>query len=214
MTYKITKFIIQTLMLLLVSQVQAMNIVTINDDNNECLFKKSEPILLTKEGLAEAKQIAKQLNDTITPLMPAAGLAAPQIGITKQIFIFSWDRSIDHVQVVINPTFTPVGNEVVSSWEACFSAMPAHSHPIAAFLKRYKKIKVTYYDLEGKLHTKILEEFAAKVFQHEYDHLQGIVNIKKEDAQTRIFQSKSEMMDFFTNIKKQDKAHYIEPTNN
>jgi peptide deformylase len=58
---------------------------------------------------------------------------------------------------------------------------------------------------------RILEGFAAKAFQHEYDHLQGIVNIDREDAEVRAFENRQEFTAFMHDLKKQDAASYIKP---
>lgn len=190
------------------TEIYAMNIVTIEQDPTNCLSTKAAAIPMTKEGLADAAKIVNQMKDTLLPLMPAAGLAAPQIGISKQAFIFSWDRTPEHLEYVLNPSFKPIGNEMVEGWEACFSAMIVGGKSHAAFLKRYKKIEVTYSDLEGKTHNRILEDYAAKVFQHEYDHLQGIVCVKKEGSKTKTFDSKEEMTKFMIETKKKESTTY------
>lgn len=188
-----------------------VKIITIDNDPTSCLSTKATPINLDENGLKEARQIAKKLNDDLSPLMPAAGLAAPQIGISKQIFIFSWDRSAKNIIVAINPTYKPVGKQTIEAWEVCFSCMFKNGSAEAALLKRHKTIAVTYYDLEGKKHKQILTNFAAKVFQHEYDHLQGIVNVRKKGAFTKSFKSKSEMIEFMTSVKKKDSSGYEAP---
>ena len=202
------------LLLVTSSNGYAMQIVTIDHDPTHCLATKASPIPMTKEGFVEATKIVDQMKETLMPLMPAAGLAAPQIGISKQIFIFSWDRTPEHLVVAINPSFKPMGEEMIEGWEACFSAMLSGGKSEAALLKRYKKISATYTDLKGKVHHEILEDFAAKVFQHEYDHLQGIVNVTRKDAKVKTFSSKEEMIKFMTNIKKKDSINYAVPVNN
>lgn len=205
------KKIFYILILIISTKVYAMDILTIEHDPTNCLSAKAVAIPLTKEGLADAAKIVGQMKDTLLPLMPAAGLAAPQIGISKQAFIFSWDRTPEHLEYVLNPSFKPIGDEMVASWEACFSAMIKGGKSHAAFLKRYKKIEVTYNDLEGKTHHRILEDYAAKVFQHEYDHLQGIVCVTKEGSETKTFDSKEKMIEFMMDIKKKESATYVVP---
>ena len=58
---------------------------------------------------------------------------------------------------------------------------------------------------------KILDGFAAKVFQHEYDHLQGMVNLNRPDAQVREFESKAAMDSFLSEVKKADSERYKNP---
>jgi peptide deformylase len=56
-----------------------------------------------------------------------------------------------------------------------------------------------------------LEGFAAKVFQHEYDHLQGIENIDREDAIVQAFDTKEELLSFMQQVKKEDSVCYKKP---
>ena len=205
------KIIFSILILIISTNGYAMKIVTIDNDEANCLSSKAAAVPITKEGLADAAKIVKQMKKTLLPLMPAAGLAAPQIGASKQIFIFSWDRTLEHLGVAINPSFKPIGDEMIESWEACFSTVLTNKKSEAALLKRYKKISATYTDLEGKVHHEILEDFAAKVFQHEYDHLQGIVNVKRKGAKVKLFDSKVQMIEFMTNVKKKDSVSYTAP---
>ena len=135
-----------------------------------CLTTKAKAIPNTPEGLVKAKEIIKKLTDTLRPRMPAAGLAAPQIDISDCVFIFSWDRSEAHLEAAINPSFEPLDDEMSMGWEGCFSV------PLAlAEVPRHQNILATYTNLEGQPIKSILRGFAARVFQHEYDHLQGIL---------------------------------------
>lgn len=66
-------------------------------------------------------------------------------------------------------------------------------------------------NVKGKKVEKLLEGFAAKVFQHEYDHLQGIENIYREDAIVMDFTTKEEMLTFMQQVKKEDSLRYNKP---
>ncbi len=188
-----------------------MQIVTVDNDAHKCLSTKAEYVVTTKEGLLEAKKIADDMVDTLTPLMPAAGLAAPQIDVSKRMFIYSWDRSLEHLDVAINPSFESIDKKIISGWEACFSTILGDAPYKIAFVPRYTKILVTYTTLEGTTKKLILKGFAAKVFQHEYDHLEGIVNVKRSDIEVKSFFTKQAQLDFMTEIKKKDAVHYIAP---
>lgn len=186
-----------------------MKIVTIDGPLQEVLKKKTEVIL--EDELALAKEISDQLFSALQPHFPAAGLAAPQIGISKSVFIFSFDRDPKNLETVVNPTFEPLGNAKIEGWEGCFSVMLSNGSCKLAKIPRFEKIKVCYLNLEGEKVEKILEGFAAKVFQHEYDHLQGIENICREDAVVKTFASKEEMLKFMQEVKKEDSKHYKKP---
>lgn len=181
--------------------VQPLKIVTVDSLEKSLLRTKAE--WLQEDELPLANQIAKQLIKALEPYFPAAGLAAPQIGINKAVFIYSFDRDPKNLEVVINPSFTPIG-ELIEKWEACFSTILCEKEWKVAKVARYQTIKVTYLNQEGRKIEKTLSGFAAKVFQHEYDHLLGIVNIDRPDAMVKAFDSKEEMLNFMQEVKRQD----------
>jgi peptide deformylase len=184
-------------------------IITIDSSRADVLKTKTEQIQENELGLA--KEIGRQLFLSLEPFFPAGGLAAPQIGISKSVFIFSYNRDPKNLEVVINPTFTPVGNEKVEGWESCLSAILKTGPRKCAKVSRYERIKVAYLNQEGEVVEKVVEGFAAKVFQHEYDHLQGYVNIYLEDAEVKTFETQEEYGAFMQEVKKQDAARYSSP---
>jgi peptide deformylase len=194
------------------SQNKALPIITVRNDSNKLLTTKTTAVNIDSEQeMAVAKEIIQALKDTLRPLLPAAGLAATQIGYSKSIFIFSWDRTEANLQVAINPTYTPIGDVKESRWEGCFSTILGCSPIAIAYVPRYVKIKAEYYNEEGKKITQILTNFAAKVFQHEYDHLQGYVNTQLDNIETKSFNTQGEMISFMGKVKKHDQTHYIAP---
>ena len=73
--------------------------------------------------------------------------------------------------------------------------------------------RVDYLNQNGEKVEKILDGFTAKVFQHEYDHLQGIVNVLKNGATVKEFATRDEFIDFFKSFKEsnQDKIKRTAP---
>lgn len=191
------------------SKAHPIEIVTIDSPEAQVLKIKTEDI--REDELALAEEIADQLYHSLAPFFPAAGLAAPQIGISRSIFIFSYDRDPKNLEAVINPTITPIGDEKVEGWEGCISAILKTGAYECAKIPRYATIRVSYLTTKGEKVEKILEGFAAKVFQHEYDHLQGYVNLCRQDAEVKTFQNKQEFIDFMQDVKKQDAARYLKP---
>jgi peptide deformylase len=190
-----------------------MKIVTIYNDQNQILSKKAAKIPLTKKGLKEAKEIVSKLQEALLPLMPAAGLAAPQIGISKQVFLYSYNGEVENLEAMINPIFEPLNQETDLLWEGCFSATQGDGAFKIALIKRYVKILVTYNDLNGKTQKQIFKDYVARIFQHEYDHLQGVVNVYKEGAIIKEFATKQGMSEFMKEFKEanQDKIKYTKP---
>lgn len=189
-----------------------MQILTIFDkDYGFILSQQALEIPVTEEGLKEAKIIAEKLQQTLTPLMPAAGLAAPQIGISKRLFIYSWDRTLENITIVINPKIIQSSDDTTTSWEACFSTIQHKRTSLAAFITRANSLTVEYLTPEGKTVQAQLNGFAAKVFQHEYEHLEGMTNIRKKDAEIKEFPTKNKLVDFMSTVKMDDRLSYVEP---
>lgn len=80
-----------------------------------------------------------------------------------------------------------------------------------AQLPRYAKIQVSYLNLKGEEVTRILDGFAAKVFQHEYDHLQGVECINHPESTVKTFSSENELNSFLNAVKAEDAKQYNEP---
>lgn len=171
-----------------------------------CLTTKASIIPNTSEGRAKAIEIIHYLEDVLQPRMPAAGLAAPQINISECVFIFSWNRAPEHLEAVINPSFEPLDEEMSLGWEGCFSV------PLAlAQVPRHQSILATYTNRSGQQVKSILRGFAARVFQHESDHLDGLENIHRPDAKVKHFSTQEELAAFITEVKRGDAVNYIEP---
>lgn len=184
-----------------------MNIVTI--DCAQCLVLRTKADQIQEDEWPLALEIVDKLFSALKPYFPAAGLAAPQIGISKAVFIYSFDRNPDHLEAVINPTFIPLVEAPTERWEGCFSTILCQRDWKLANVSRYDRIKAVFLNQQRELKVKILEGFAARVFQHEYDHLQGIVNIDKGNVKS--FDSKDEMKSFLQAAKAKDAEYYITP---
>jgi peptide deformylase len=192
-------------------EVIEMTILTLDKDPHGCLAVTCVPIQTTPEALAKARQVITWLKETVKPLLPAAGLASTQIGLKDQIFVFSWDRSEEQLCGAINPAFEPLDETKEHGWEACFSTILGDGPYTIAYVPRYKKIAARYVNENGQEVRQILENFAARVFQHEYDHLQGLVNVQRPDAETKVFQTREELLAFTSDVKKKDQVHYTPP---
>ena len=95
------------------------------------------------------------------------GLAAPQVGVSKRIFVYDAGEGI---RVVINPEFLWKSEETVKMEEGCLS-IPG----IYADLFRPSRVRLRYQDVEGNFHEEELSEYAARIVQHEADHLEGVL---------------------------------------
>lgn len=105
------------------------------------------------------------------PANPGIGIAAPQVGINKNVFwVQRFDKEGEPFEFYINPKIIWRSALLRKGMEGCLS-IPDISGEV---LRNYT-IQLTYYDKEGEFHEEMVEGFTAVVFQHEYDHLNGIL---------------------------------------
>lgn len=138
------------------------------------LLEKAQPV--TAFNTPELHALIQDMQDTMNA-MDGAGIAAPQIGVSLQVVIFgvgSNPRYPDAEQVpytvLINPTLTPVGEEIEDGWEGCLS-VPG----LRGVVPRYIRLHYTGFDQFGEPMDRLVSGFHARVVQHECDHLAGIL---------------------------------------
>ena len=124
----------------------------------------------------ELQALIADMFDTMRSLN-GAGLAAPQIGVDLRVVIFGFTanpRYPDAIAVpetiLINPELTPLDDEIEEGWEGCLS-VPG----LRGVVPRYKRLRYRGFDAAGNLLDRTVEDFHARVVQHECDHLDGIL---------------------------------------
>jgi len=105
-------------------------------------------------------------------LNQAVGLAAIQLGVPKRVLVIS-DPYKQYKVAMVNPKIIEQSELYVTQQEGCLS-FPGKSKKI----KRPKSVTVEYKNLTGSTCIIELEDFTARIFFHEYDHLEGIVCMK------------------------------------
>lgn len=99
------------------------------------------------------------------------GLAAPQIGEEIQLFVYQAAGPPEiPLHVVINPLITPQARELVYDWEGCLSIPD-----LRGLVPRHSAVRVQGLDREGRPLDYTAQGFEARIVQHEYDHLNGVV---------------------------------------
>ena len=142
------------------------------------LLEPSRPV--KKFRTVELNELIKDMRDTMASLN-GAGLAAPQIGVNLQVVIFGIEenpRSLDNsadaeavpFTILVNPKLTPVGDEIEEGWEGCLS-VPG----MRGLVPRFLKLRYQGFDEKGKKIDRTVDDFHARVVQHECDHLAGIL---------------------------------------
>jgi peptide deformylase len=183
-------------------------------DDNPILRNKSEDVTLplSDEDIATIEKINEYLVNGYDKekvekfgIRPAYGLAAPQIGVFKKIFVIlaTDETGKTHHYGVINPKIISHSEEKVylPGGEGCLSV----DRNVDGFVHRHKRVKakVWLYDfIEKTVREEILklENLMAIIFQHEYDHLFGILFYDHIDKNNPFFiQNNSTGLTFTTN---------------
>lgn len=146
-------------------------VIELGDDR---LRSQSRPVQSVDEPYLQ-----RLIEDLLTTaaVRDGMGIAAPQVAENLQLFIVASRPNPRYPQAptmeptaMINPRICSYGDELVKGWEGCLS-VPGQR----GLVPRYREIEVSYLDRHGKEHYAYLQDFVARIFQHEYDHLQGIV---------------------------------------
>ncbi len=123
-----------------------------------------------------------RLADRMTQLMHDArgvGLAATQIGVLQRLFVFRTDED-DEAQAVVNPALTSHSSETDVFDEGCLSLQG-----VLVPVERSVEVTLEGRDLDGQPLRLELEEQAARVVQHELDHLDGVLILERTDDESR-----------------------------
>lgn len=131
------------------------------------LARRAEPVdTITPELLAILDEMVPMLKEH-----RGVGLAAPQIGIGKRFFVMDPG---DKLRKVINPEILKTGSAFAEMEEGCLSVPGIHKK-----VRRPRRITVRYTNEAGELIEEELKDYPARVFMHEYDHLEGILFVDK-----------------------------------
>ena len=126
-------------------------------------------------------QIQGLVKDMIETMADAVGtgLAAPQVHVPLRIMVFfvSEERATDDdgdvevpLTTLINPQVEPIGGDIASDWEGCLS-LPG----LTGLVPRFTRVRYSGFTLEGERIDRVASGFHARVVQHEFDHLEGIL---------------------------------------
>jgi peptide deformylase len=123
----------------------------------------------------ELRQLVRKMLQTMYS-EDGIGLAAPQIGIQKQLIVIDCDpeNSTTPPLVLVNPTIKQVSKELCLAQEGCLS-IPK----VFLDVKRPKVVEIGYKDEYGRPHTLKANELLSRCIQHEIDHLSGVVFVDR-----------------------------------
>jgi peptide deformylase len=154
----------------------------------------------TRVTLPASDAIRALVEDMRETLLEAngVGIAATQVYETSSLFIVASrpnsrypDAPLMEPEVVINPLIVERSVEMVKGWEGCLS-IPG----IWGNVPRHRRIRARYQDLEGREVEKEFDDFVARIFQHEYDHLQGFVFLDRLESPRDVISEKEYQKQF------------------
>jgi peptide deformylase len=148
-------------------------IIPIRTLGDPVLREPSKPVETFDRALRE---LAKDMTETMYAA-PGVGLAGPQVGVSLRVFVF--DDGQTGPLFVANPELLEAEGEAVEE-EGCLS-IPGPYHPTA----RAKRIRCRGRDVKGRPFDMTGEGLLARIFQHETDHLQGMLYIDRLDDDGR-----------------------------
>jgi peptide deformylase len=130
-------------------------------------------------GTGELRLLIDDMFDTMRAA-DGAGLAAPQIGVPLRVVIFGSPEGAPNPRypdqppipqtILVNPLLQALDDEMQEGWEGCLS-VPG----LRGVVPRYRRLRYSGFDCDGRPIERTVEGFHARVVQHECDHLDGIL---------------------------------------
>lgn len=153
---------------------------------------------------SEIQQIITDIRKTNEVKKYGVGLAAPQVGVSLALSVIGIKPTPTRPDlppfeaVIINPSYTGIGRRT-GLWEGCLSGGSGVNTLYGKAL-RYKKVQAQWLDEHGAKHDEVLEGFVAHVFQHETDHLNGILFVDRV-RDTRSYMLASEYRKYANQVR-------------
>jgi peptide deformylase len=158
---------------------------------NPLLRQEADLVLLEEIESDNLKYLVEDMKDTLE-YSGGIGLAAPQIGVLKQLVIIKIPEDSERYPeskeseefILFNPVISYLDKTLQGFWEGCLS-IPG----LRGFVERPRKIRVDYTNENSLLCSIEVEDFQATVFQHELDHLFGFLYVDRmKDIKTLKFE--------------------------
>jgi len=162
-----------------------MKVIQITDEKELKILKSVSTDVDPKDELLPvlAERMFLSMRD---PANPGIGIAAPQVGINKNlVWVQRFDKEGEPFELYLNPRIVWRSALLRKGMEGCLSIPDIDGE----VLRNYT-IKLTYLDKQGKFHEEMIEGFTAVVFQHETDHLNGILFTDRMKEQEKLEVSK------------------------
>ncbi|MBS1878904.1 MAG: peptide deformylase [Actinobacteria bacterium] len=163
-----------------------MSPLPIREIGDPVLREVAEPVSLEELGRPETQELIEAMIETMREAN-GAGLAAPQVGVAKRIAVievrpgnprYPYKPPVP-LTVLVNPELEPLGAETYLSNEGCLSIPNLRGE-----LERAAEVRARYLDRDGEVKDEIRRGLTAGTFQHEVDHLDGVLLVDRADPAT------------------------------
>ncbi|MEK7208774.1 MAG: peptide deformylase [Patescibacteria group bacterium] len=144
-------------------------ITEIKQKNDPILRRTAAPVADTLPS-ARVNKIIDLMRRALAAQADGVALAAPQIGVSEQIFIVKNDAGSKKLLVFINPRLVKRSRRQAEMVEGCLSVRGIYGH-----IKRREKVTVAALDENGRRFTLHTSGLLAQIVQHEFDHLRGVL---------------------------------------
>lgn len=146
-----------------------------------CLIPREQALLRTRSvrvrSVADGASVIRDLLDT-WPTVGAYGIAAPQIGVSKRLFVYKpYEAPVEMEPIALtNPKIIRASGEV-KDYDGCLSVPGIYGET-----RRAERIEISCQDANGVARRLKFEGFTARIIQHEMDHLDGVLFIDRLDT--------------------------------
>lgn len=160
-----------------------MKILTLTRFGDPILREEAKKLTRAEIESDDIQQLIAAIRYTNDQKKYGVGLAAPQVGVGVSLSVIGIKETPQRPElqkfdsVIINPSYVGIGRRA-GMWEGCQSCGRGKETLFGKAL-RYKQIHATWLDEHGIVHHEKLEGFVAHVFQHETDHLNGILFVDR-----------------------------------
>lgn len=151
-------------------------------EGSAILREKCRRLTVEEIRSAEMQKLIDDLFYTVQEAKAGVGLSANQVGRREAISVVAIKPTPARPnlepfnEVCINTEIVETFGEKEPMWEGCLStARDENGEPSMAQVPRYKKVRIEYFDREGKKQSEVVAGFVAHVLQHETDHLNGVL---------------------------------------
>ncbi len=145
------------------------------------LRQVATPVAPEEFGSQSFQQLLADMQETLESV-GGVGLAAPQVFSGRRVFLARILPSAQEgdepgIEVFVNPQLTALNDEAWAAWEGCLSFAE-----LLVLVPRLRTVRVDYLDATGQVKALQLAGFPARVVQHEFDHLEGILTIDRAES--------------------------------